>query len=66
METYSKLKNTWVVIERYGNITGSFGGTPNYGQVIPAYDIGYRYGVVYNGPEEYTCKKNTGNLAGVT
>ena len=66
METYSKLKNTWITIERYGNITGRFGGIPNLGQVYPAYDIGYGYLPVYNGPEEYTCKKNTGNLAGVT
>ena len=66
METYSKLKNTWVIIERYGNITGSFGGIPNISQVYSGYDIGYGYPTIYNGPEECTCKKNTDNLEAVT
>ena len=66
METYSKLKNTWITIERYGNITGHFGGIPSEAEVYSGYDIGYGYPTIYNGPEEYTCKKNTSNLAGVT
>ena len=43
---YKKLKDTWVAREDYKNITGQFGGTPNNGQVYPAYDIGYKYPII--------------------
>ena len=40
MEKYSKLKDRWIIIERYGNITGHFGGIPSQSQIYYAYDIG--------------------------
>jgi len=46
MSHYKKLKDTWITKEEYYNITGQFGGTPNLGQVYPAYAIGYDYPLV--------------------
>ena len=66
MEKYSKLKDTWIIIERYGNITGHFGGIPSQSQIYYAYDIGYNYDPIINAPEEYSCKKNKEREAGVT
>ena len=66
MDNYKKLKNTWISIERYGNITGNFGLVPSQAEIYYGYDIGYDYPPVINSPVEYSCKKNKYGEEGVT
>jgi len=67
--SYKKLKNTWIIEEKFANITGHFGGVPSEAEIYTGYDIGYQYPVVMNTAMLGSCKKNKDKnliISGVT